>query len=95
VRRLVWFGGLGVLSLILSCPLALYWLWDRRVAWRVGTEGVAVYRSGELKRSFAWEQIASQRVLPFGVIARLDQCITLPVANKKHNATEGAGSEIR
>jgi hypothetical protein len=42
------------------------WLATRRVAWRVGPEGIAVYRGEELRRSFGWAEILSLQAWPAG-----------------------------
>src|SRR5208283_4559614 len=42
------------------------WLATRRVAWRVGPEGIAVYRGNELRRSFGWAEIVSLLAWPAG-----------------------------
>jgi hypothetical protein len=36
----------------------------------VGTDGIAVYRRGKLKRSFDWPEITTLHILPFYAVAR-------------------------
>lgn len=67
-----WLAWMAEASLFFATLFALSWLQVRRVAWLVGPEGIAVYRGTTLKRSFAWSEVQSLRLLRFGgVSARL------------------------
>ena len=63
-------GGTAMLSSFLASPFVFLWLWMRRVAWRVGPEGIAVYRGDRLMRSLAWEEITTLHVLPCYAVLR-------------------------
>lgn len=66
-----WFGGMAANGAILATPFAISWLANRRVAWRVGLEGVTVYYGTKLRRSFGWAEVVSLQVLPAAIIVRL------------------------
>jgi hypothetical protein len=54
-----------------AAVFGMSWLWARRVAWRVGPEGIAVYRGDKLRWSFAWAEVVSLDVGRAVVIVRL------------------------
>ena len=67
-----YFGGtLAAYGGMLGTFFALSWLATRRVAWRVGPEGVAVYHHNQLRRSFGWAEVDSLQVWRVAVVARL------------------------
>jgi len=66
-----WFGLMAAAGVLLVTLFAIDWLWCRRVAWRVGPEGIAVYHGDKLRRSFGWAEVMSLQVLRAAVIARL------------------------
>jgi hypothetical protein len=76
-----WFGDVALMSLVFVGLFAFSWFSGCRVAWQVGPEGVVVYRGGTMRRSFAWSEVVSMRVLPFGVIAQLS---TRPFVERLH-----------
>jgi hypothetical protein len=65
LRQLV--GAVALLGIL----FAIDWRFRRRVAWRVGPEGVAVYRGNQLRRSFGWAEIVSLQVHRAAVLVRL------------------------
>ncbi len=65
------FGQMAACGVLLATLFAIDWLWRRRVAWRVGPEGVAVYHGNKLRRSFGWAEVVSLQVHRAAVIARL------------------------
>src|SRR5262249_44671503 len=56
------FGQMAGCGVLLATLFAIDWLWRRRVAWRVGPEGIAVYHGNELRRSFGWAEVVSLEV---------------------------------
>ena len=64
------FGGLLALSLTAFSIPMVGWLWERRVMWRVGSEGITVYRRGRLRRSLGWPEVTAIEILRFGVFVR-------------------------
>jgi hypothetical protein len=65
------FVQMAACGALLATLFAIDWLWKRRVAWRVGPEGVAVYRGEKLRRSFGWAEVVSLEVHKAALIARL------------------------
>ena len=66
-----WITGSMMLSLIFAAPFAISWLGDRRVTWRVNSEGVEVRRGDHEWQSFTWMEVKALDVLPFAVVVRL------------------------
>src|SRR5262249_37066997 len=66
-----WFGVVAAYGGILATYFALLWLATRRVAWRVGPEGIAVYHGNKLRRSFGWAEVVSLQVWRAALMARL------------------------
>ena len=58
-------------GVLLATLFTIDWLWRRRVAWRIGPQGIAVYHGDKLQRSFGWGEVAFLQVLRAAVIARL------------------------
>ena len=66
-----WYHGIVVLSILLAALFLLVWIWSRRRAWLVNSQGIAVYGGRRLVRSHPWAEITSLHVLaPLEAVVR-------------------------
>jgi|GEM_PF-4188420 len=60
-----WLVGTTALSSIFVLLFACDWVWVRHLSWRVGSQGIAVYRLARLQRSFDWSDITTLQVMTY------------------------------